>query len=70
MHIHKFITEVELQVPCRVRLRVWINLNFSTTYAVDGRLWGVISVRGKKGDRDLVYHSATTYALLCYHNAF
>ena len=32
-----------------------------TTYANIRRgLWCVISVRGKEGDRDLVYYSATT----------
>ena len=44
-------------MPC-VRLRGRINLNFSPTWRRG--LWCVISVRGKEGDRDLVYYSATT----------
>ena len=39
-----------------IRLRGRINLNF---YNIRRGLWCVISVRGKEGDRDLVYYSAT-----------
>ena len=64
-HAHEINRQVEERFWC-VRLRGSINLNFSTTYAVD--CWCVILVRGTEGGIETrVYYSATTryYAVTC-----